>query len=65
MKKIVFFIITLFLPAIMIAQDITLTQTVKGTVIDEQSGNVLSNATVVIEGIIHPEILPIRWEISN
>ena len=33
-----------------VAQHTTLTQTVKGTVIDEQSGNVLSNATVVIEG---------------
>ena len=32
------------------AQNIALTQTVKGTVLDEQSGSVLSNATVMIEG---------------
>jgi hypothetical protein len=32
------------------AQDIYLKQVVKGTVIDEQSGNVLSNATVIGEG---------------
>ena len=32
------------------AQNIALTQTVKGIVLDEQSGSVLSNATVVIEG---------------
>jgi hypothetical protein len=35
-----------FLPA----QNISLTQTVKGTILDEQSGNVLAGATVVIEG---------------
>jgi hypothetical protein len=32
------------------AQNALLTQTVKGTVIDEQSGNVLRNATVVVDG---------------
>jgi hypothetical protein len=32
------------------AQHTYLTQVVKGTVIDDQSGNVLSNATVIIEG---------------
>jgi hypothetical protein len=32
------------------AQTATLTQTVKGTVIDEQSGHVLRNATVTVEG---------------
>jgi hypothetical protein len=32
------------------AQEIILKQTVKGTIIDEQSGNVLRDATVVIEG---------------
>jgi hypothetical protein len=31
------------------AQNNILTQTVKGTVIDEQSGSVLSNATVLVE----------------
>ncbi len=33
------------------AQDLALTQNVRGTVFDEQSGNVLSNATVIIEGV--------------
>ncbi len=33
------------------AQEIYLTQVVKGTVIDEQSGNVLSNASVAIENV--------------
>ncbi len=50
MKQIAFFIITTFITGVLQAQHTTLTQTVKGTVFDEQSGNVLSNATVVIEG---------------
>ena len=33
------------------AQDVTLKQIVRGTVYDEQSGSVLSNATVMIEGL--------------
>ena len=33
------------------AQNAALKQTVKGTIIDEQSGNVLSNVTVTVEGI--------------
>jgi CarboxypepD_reg-like domain len=33
------------------AQDVALKQTIKGTIIDEQSGNVLSNVTVIVEGI--------------
>ncbi|MFI5130441.1 MAG: carboxypeptidase regulatory-like domain-containing protein [Chitinophagales bacterium] len=49
MKKIVFILMTLFVASINNAQDIYLSQTIKGTVIDEQSGNVLSNATVTIE----------------
>jgi len=50
MKPVVFLIITTFISGTVFAQHATLTQTVKGIVIDEQSGNVLSNATVVIEG---------------
>jgi hypothetical protein len=32
------------------AQTIQYTQTIKGTVVDEQSGNVLSNVTVMLDG---------------
>lgn len=39
-----------FTSAIIFAQNVKFTQTVKGTIIDEQSGNVLSNATVIIDG---------------
>ncbi|MBL7747250.1 MAG: carboxypeptidase-like regulatory domain-containing protein, partial [Chitinophagaceae bacterium] len=39
---------TLFSMTIM-AQNSTLSQTVKGTVVDDQSGGVLSNATVILE----------------
>ena len=35
----------------LVAQDAALKQTIKGTIIDEQSGNVLSNVTVMVEGI--------------
>jgi CarboxypepD_reg-like domain len=51
MKKFVFFITILFSINILSAQDATFTQTVKGTVIDEQSGNILSNVTVITEGL--------------
>ncbi len=36
------------------AQVKSLTQVIKGTVIDEQSGNVLSHATVMVEGSVSP-----------
>ena len=49
MKRNLFLVIGILVSVIVSAQDILLTQTVKGTVIDEQSGNVLSNATVRIE----------------
>lgn len=49
---------TIFLSALLVvatflshAQQGYLTQTVKGVVIDQQSGNVLPNATVVVEGV--------------
>jgi hypothetical protein len=34
----------------MMAQDVSFRQTIKGTVVDEQSGNVLSNVTIVVDG---------------
>src|SRR6185503_81963 len=49
MRKAIFLLVLFFAAFITNAQDIYLSQTVKGTVIDEQSGNVLSNATVTIE----------------
>lgn len=51
MKKITIILVLLLTAHIITAQDISLKQTVKGSVIDEQSGNVLSNVTVMIEGI--------------
>lgn len=51
MKRIAIFILLMFTTYIIKAQDISLRQTVKGTIIDEQSGNVLSSATVMVEGI--------------
>lgn len=50
MRRIVFLLIMLSVAFISKAQDTYLTQVVKGTVIDDQSGNVLSNATVMIDG---------------
>jgi hypothetical protein len=51
MKKTLLVLIMILSIGITSAQNITLTQTVRGTVFDEQSGNVLSNATVMIEGV--------------
>jgi hypothetical protein len=34
----------------MAAQEITLTQTIKGIILDEQSGNILRDATVIVDG---------------
>jgi hypothetical protein len=51
MKKVVFVIMAVLANVGVYAQSIALTQTVRGTVVDEQSGNALSNATVVIEGM--------------
>ncbi|MEO6453866.1 MAG: TonB-dependent receptor [Ginsengibacter sp.] len=51
MKKNVFLLlVVVFASLIVSAQDIPLTQIVKGTIIDEQSGNVLHNATIIAEG---------------
>ena len=51
MKK--YFLIMLFLclGGMVMAQDINYRQTIRGIVLDEQSGNVLSNVTVTIEGL--------------
>lgn len=51
MKRIIFLLIMVFVAFINNAQNNYLTQVVKGTVVDEQSGNVLSNANVTIERI--------------
>lgn len=50
MKKVLFVMMITIISAAVPAQEIILTQTVKGTIIDEQSGNVLSNATVIADG---------------
>lgn len=50
MKKILFFSWMLCCAGILYAQDIALTQTVRGTIIDEQSGNILRHATVTLVG---------------
>jgi CarboxypepD_reg-like domain/TonB-dependent Receptor Plug Domain len=49
MKRLLFISALTVLTLCASAQNNILTQTVKGTVIDEQSGNILSNATVLIE----------------
>ena len=49
MKKNVLLIGMLLASFIISAQDVSLTQTVKGTITDEQSGNIMSNATVILE----------------
>jgi hypothetical protein len=51
MKRVLFISALMVITLCVGAQNNTLTQTVKGTVIDEQSGNVLSNATVLIESL--------------
>jgi len=50
MKQIAFFILILFPGQVLVAQLSPITQTIRGIVTDEQSGNVLSNVTVMIEG---------------
>ena len=51
MKKYLLFILIMCSSWLMKAQDNYLTQTIKGIVIDEQSGHVLSDVTVTLEGI--------------
>jgi hypothetical protein len=49
MKKFLIFAIAFFSSSLVIAQNSSFTQTIKGIVIDEQSGNVLANATVAMD----------------
>jgi hypothetical protein len=49
MKKFLIFAITFFSHTFVIAQNSSFTQTIKGIVIDEQSGNILSAATVAVD----------------
>lgn len=51
MKKIIILMIGIFTTYIINAQDILFKQTVKGTIIDEQSGHVLQHASVTIEDV--------------
>jgi hypothetical protein len=51
MKQLIGIAAMLFITGIAAAQGVSFTQTVKGTIIDEQSGNVLQYATVTIEGL--------------
>src|SRR5258706_7967150 len=50
MKKNLLLATMLFTAFTVSAQEISLTQTVKGTIIDEKSGNILHNAKIVLEG---------------
>jgi hypothetical protein len=51
MKKVLLAVLFISLGGMAMAQDINYRQTIRGTVVDEQSGNVLSNITVTIEGM--------------
>ncbi|MGG9962954.1 TonB-dependent receptor [Ferruginibacter sp. SUN106] len=51
MKKVFFLSILFFSFLIIKAQDAAFTQTIKGVVLDEQSGNVLQNITVSVESL--------------
>ena len=51
MKKAIFFSVMMLASLLIAGQNSYFTQTVKGIIIDEQSGNVLANVTVLIEGI--------------
>ncbi|WP_276501305.1 TonB-dependent receptor [Terrimonas pollutisoli] len=43
-------VLTLFIVQLVLAQDISFRQTIKGTILDEQSGNALSNVSVILDG---------------
>jgi len=64
MKKTPFFLVMLLATLLAAAQNNLLTQTVKGTVTDEQSGNVLGDVTIVLEGI-KPVIACISDSLGN
>lgn len=50
-KHITFLAILFFSLSILHAQNTSFTQTVKGIITDEQSGNVLSGVTLAVEGL--------------
>lgn len=50
MKRIFSFILALLSSGIIVAQNTNLTQVIRGTIIDEQSGNILSNASIMLDG---------------
>ena len=54
MKTFLFFLLLFFGYMVAHAQSIALTQTVKGIVTDEQSGNILYNVTVAVDNIQQP-----------
>jgi hypothetical protein len=60
MKKIVSLMVIIFSSIHIFSQDISLTQVIKGVVVDEQSGNVLHNASVILE-----KISPSRADMSD
>lgn len=51
MRRILFMLLLATIAGIATAQEINFTQTIKGTVIDEQSGNVIGDVTIRVEGI--------------
>jgi hypothetical protein len=57
MQKVVFFIKLCFSFAVTQAQSTSLTQTIKGTVLDEQSGNILPGATVSLDNAVAPTVI--------
>lgn len=50
MKKMLILVTAFFSVLFLQAQDAVYMQTIKGTIIDEQSGNVLGNATITVDG---------------
>jgi hypothetical protein len=50
MKRILFLLALLSVSGMVLSQEIRLTQTVRGTIIDEQSGNGLGYASITVEG---------------
>jgi hypothetical protein len=51
MKRIFILAVSIFLSQLLPAQKTILSQTIKGTITDEQSGNILSNVTVIVIGL--------------
>jgi CarboxypepD_reg-like domain/TonB-dependent Receptor Plug Domain len=51
MKKTIFAAVLILVSLLINAQHNYFSQTIKGTVIDEQSGNVLGNVTIMLEGV--------------